>query len=362
MRLPVLLLLAALLGSAGDAVAASLEQFRLLNREHIRLADWCRLHGLQLTRTPGSRELVATGPGTRIQLQIDGQRVEFNSVALWFSYPVVTSDNQVFVSSQDVRGVLDVLLHPPRLAPGRKIRTICLDPGHGGKEPGQKSGVRLEKKYTLMLAQTVRALLVDAGFNVIMTRRDDSHVEWTERTRIAERAGADLFISLHYNASADGGSDAAGIEVYAMTPEGAKSTNVSNDVGSLKAWTGNEHDAENVHLAYQVQKALLQRLPGTEDRGVRRARFIVLRLAEMPAILIEGGFMSNPGDARWIYADTGRKRMAQAIVDGIQAYRKSVERAGSAPVPSRSPSSSPAQRSTSSTSSRSNARPDSARN
>ncbi len=356
-RLPLLLLLGALLGPIRGAVGASLEQHRLFNREYIRLTDWCRLRGLQLARTPGTRELLVTGPSTRISLQVDGQRIEFNQVAVWFSYPVIASDNQVFVASQDVRGVLDVLLQPPRLPAGHRIRTICLDPGHGGKEPGQKSGTRLEKKYTLMLAQSVRALLVDAGFNVVLTRRDDSYVEYTERTGLAQRKGADLFVSLHYNATANGGSDASGIEVYAMTPEGARSTNVSKDVGSLKAWAGNDQDAANVALAYQMQKSLLQRLPGTEDRGVRRARFIVLRLAETPAILIEGGFMSNPSDARWIYADAGRKKMALAIVEGIQSYRRLVER--TPPAPSRSL---PAQRSTSSTSSKSSDRPDTARN
>lgn len=355
---PLLLLVAALLGPACPAFAASLEQHRLFNRDYLRLSDWAQLRGLQVNRNPGTREVVLTGPSTRISLQIDGQRIEFNRVALWLSFPVVASENQIYVTAQDVRGVLDVLLQPPRLPQGRRIKTICLDPGHGGKEPGQKSGSRLEKKYTLMLAQEVRSLLVEAGFKVVLTRRDDSYVEFTERTGIAQRNGADLFVSLHYNATADGGSDAAGVEVYAMTPEGARSTNISNDAGSLKAWSGNETDAENVFLAYQIQKALLQRLPGTEDRGVRRARFIVLRLSEMPAILIEAGFMSNPSDARWIYADTGRRKMAQAIVEGIQAYRRQVERPAAATPPARTP----VQRNTSSTSSRSNARPESAKN
>lgn len=358
--LPLLLATWFAMTLAFPASAAGLEQHRLFNREYVRLAEWAALRGLQFTRTPGSREVLLTGPSTRIALQVDGMRAEVNRVALWLSYPVVASENQVYITSQDARGVLDALLQPHRLPPGRRIRTICLDPGHGGKEPGQKSGTRLEKKYTLLLAQEVKALLVAAGFNVILTRRDDSYVDFPERTAIARRGGADLFVSLHYNASPDGGGDAGGVEVYAMTPEGARSTNVSNDVGSLKAWTGNETDAENVLLAYQLQKSLLQRLPGTEDRGVRRARFMVLRLAEMPAVLIEGGFMSNSSDARWIFADAGRRKMAQAIVEGIQGYRRQLERPVVTPTPA--PSKTPPQRSSSSTSSSSSARPDSATN
>ena len=350
----LVLLLATLLGRPLPAVAAGLEQHQLNNREYVKLADWAGLRGFQVARNPATRDVTLTSPSHRIALQIDGMRVEIDHVALWFSYPIVLVENVVYVTSQDARGVLDAVLQPRRLPPGQRIKTICLDPGHGGKDSGQKNGGRLEKKFTLLLGQELKSLLVEAGFSVVMTRRDDSYVDYPDRTGAARRAGADLFVSLHYNASPDGGSDANGFEVYAMTPEGARSTNISNDVGSLKAWSGNETDQENVLLAYQIQKSLLQRLPGSEDRGVRRARFIVLRLAEMPAVLIEAGFMSNPSDARWIYAETGRRKMAQAIVEGIQAYRRQIERPAPAkPAP---------QRNSSSTSSKSTTRPDAATN
>lgn len=347
-------LLLALLTAGSPALSASLETVRVLNRNYARLNDWARLHGFKTFRNPTSRDVLATNATSRISLRIDGTRMEFNDVAFWLSYPVLLSDGQVLVSEQDLRGVLDALAHPRRLPQGKTVRTICLDPGHGGKEPGQKAGNRLEKTYTLALALEVRSRLVQQGYNVILTRRDDSYVDHPDRTAMAKKAGADLFISLHYNASPDSGSDANGMEVYAMTPEGARSTNVSADVGSLRAWAGNESDLHNVLLAYQLQRSLLKRLPGSEDRGVRRARFLVLRLAEMPAVLIEGGFMSNASDARWIYSETGRKKMAQAIVEGINNYKRQVE--------NRDTPSTPPQRSSSSKSSSSTARPDSAKN
>ena len=355
MKLPGrhILALATLFFFGFPADSATLETVRLQNRSYIRIADWARLRGFKSFRPASSREVLLTNANTRITLRIDGSRIEFNNVGLWLSYPVLLSEGQVLVSEQDLRGVLDSLTHPRKLAPNRPIRTICLDAGHGGKEPGQKLGTRLEKTYTLALAMEVRARLVQQGFSVILTRRDDTYVDHPERTAIAKRAGADLFVSLHYNASADAGSDANGMEVYAMTPEGARSTNISADVGSLRAWAGNDFDAQNILLAHQIQGALLRRLPGSEDRGVRRARFLVLRLAEMPAVLIEGGFMSNASDARWIYSVTGRKKMAQAIVEGIVGYKKLI-----APLPPAKPP----QRSTSSTSSTKTARPESANN
>lgn len=252
--------------------------------------------------------------------------------------------------------MLDTLVQPPRLPPGKRLRTICLDAGHGGKEPGQKSGARLEKQYTLALAQELRALLVDAGFTVVMTRRTDTYVDLAERPAIASRNSADLFISLHYNASADGGSEASGTEVYAMTPEGAKSTNVSADVGSLRAWAGNDFDRENVFLAYHMQRLP----PGSDCRarwiGVCWARFFVLRLAEMPAILIEGGFMSNavmpagftatPAGAAWprpSWKAFSRTSARLNVVPGLRAT----------PVPRRQPAGlHPARRGIESSSSR----------
>ncbi len=343
-------LLAFLMASL-PALSASLKTVRVQNRDYARLDDWARLRGFKTHRKPASRDVIVTNSANRIELRIDGSRIEFNDVALWLSFPVRLANGEVLVSEMDLRGVLDSLAQPKRLPQGKTVRTVCLDAGHGGKEPGQKSGSRLEKTYTLRLANEVRNRLVQQGYNVVLTRRDDSYVDHPDRTAIAKRVGADLFVSLHYNAAPDGGSDANGIEVYAMTPPGARSTNISADAGSLRAWAGNESDAQNVLLAYHLQRALLNRLTGTEDRGVRRARFLVLRLSEMPAVLVEGGFMSNPSDARWIYSDTGRKKMAQAVVDGINAYKRQIE------APARAP-----QRSSNSTSSRRTALPASARN
>jgi N-acetylmuramoyl-L-alanine amidase len=92
---------------------------------------------------------------------------------------------------------------------------------------------------------------------------------------------------------------------------------------SRPAETGNAQDERNVLLAYQLQKSITRSLP-LKDLGLKRAPFAVLRLAHMPAILIEGGFLTNPTDARNIYDSVFRKRMARAIVDGILAYQRAV--------------------------------------
>ncbi|MBX3745063.1 MAG: N-acetylmuramoyl-L-alanine amidase [Verrucomicrobiae bacterium] len=321
------------------------------SRPYRRLEDWARLQGLRVERAPLSRDILVTGPEIRMALLTEASRITFNGVAVWLSHPVRLVNGEVWVAVQDLDGVLQPLIRPGPYVAGGRVRTICLDPGHGGREPGQKNGTRLEKTYTLALAEEVRRQLVRAGFQVIMTRESDETVDLVERAAIAQRRGADLLVSLHFNASPNGGSEASGVEVYALTPEGARSTNASVDAGPWQEAAGNRHDPRNLLLAYHLQRALVRDLPGTVDRGVRRARFVILRLAEMPAALVELGFMSNPSDARWIYSEAGRRQAAASIVAGLRAYAQAVERAPS-----------PGQRITNSTSSRSNAVPLSAKN
>ena len=153
-----------------------------------------------------------------------------------------------------------------------------------------------------------------------MTRTNDKFVELPERPLLASRRGADLFVSLHYDTMAGG---THGVEVFCMTPAGMSSSDQGGGRSSLPAEAGNTNDDRNVLLGYQLQKSITHGLP-LEDIGLKRARFEVLRLARMPAVLVEGGFMSNAEEAKNIYDAAFRKRMARAIVAGIVAYKQAV--------------------------------------
>jgi N-acetylmuramoyl-L-alanine amidase len=142
------------------------------------------------------------------------------------------------------------------------------------------------------------------------------------RPALANQRGADLFVSLHFNASQVDKADVAGPETYCITPAGAKS---SNDHGESSEFGGtadtgstlaNHNEEKSLLLAFEMEKSLVQKLHA-EDRSVRRARFAVLRDATMPAILIEGGYMTNPAEGRKIYDVAYRQQMAAAIVKGI---------------------------------------------
>jgi N-acetylmuramoyl-L-alanine amidase len=203
--------------------------------------------------------------------------------------------------------------------------SVCLDPGHGGKDPGNEEGRRQEKEYALLLAREVRERLTAAGLKTTLTRNGDSFVPLSDRPEIARQRDADLFVSLHFNAAIAEKDVVQGVEVYCLTPAGASSTNARGDPADTGVFTGNRCDAKNMLLAYQIQKAMVIKLPA-EDRGVKRARFAVLRTARVPAVLIEAGFMSHPAESKNIFNAEYRRQLARAIADGILAYKRLVER------------------------------------
>ena len=173
-------------------------------------------------------------------------------------------------------------------------------------------------------ADELRDQLARAGFKVTQTRTRDVNVDLDSRPDVARRRGADLFVSLHFNSAPSSASTVRGVEVYCMTPPGAPSSNARGEGASVGWFPGNRNNEKNIYLAYLLQKSLTKGL-GMEDRGVHRARFAVLREATMPAVLIEGGFMSHPVEGRNIADPAYRRQMAKAILDAIVAYKKQVE-------------------------------------
>ena len=133
--------------------------------------------------------------------------------------------------------------------------------------------------------------------------------------------GADLFVSLHFNASPSDTKNVEGLETYCITPVGAASSNAQGEGSNYGATMANRFEYQSLLLAYQMEKSLVRNL-GVEDRSVRRARYAVLRDAEMPAILIEGGYMTHPAEGKKIFDAAYRKQMAAAMVKGIISYQK----------------------------------------
>ena len=321
------LLLASLLAvPAMPAASSRLDRVSLFGKDYVRLDEWARARGGQVRWTVPKQDLTVTLPDGSVSFTVDSPKAVVKGTCVWLSVPVAFRNGLAYLGWADVTGTLNPILYPSRNPTGRLVKSIVLDPGHGGRDPGNMEMRRQEKQFTLAFAKELSDLLSKAGFNVSLTRTKDNFIDLPERPDIARRRGADLFISLHFN-SADGAgaSSVKGSEVYCMTSARTSSTNSRGEGAGTGAYPGNRFDPKNMLLAYQIQKAITEKA-GSEDRGVKRARYAVLRTAEMPAVLIEAAFMTHPVDSKRIYDPVQRNQLGKAIVDGVLAYKKLVER------------------------------------
>lgn len=287
--------------------------------DYVRLLFWSHSNAVNIAWVDKDKVLQLSKDGPPVRLTVSKREAGFNGTVVWLWRPVIQHEGKLFISALDARITLMALLSPsPRRGP---VRTICLDPGHGGKDPGFQVGSAVEKRQTLLLANEVRAHLKKAGYKVVFTRTKDVFIELPDRARMARNAKADLFVSLHFNATDGNHTSAQGSEVYCLTPAGASSTNAGGEGATTAKSPGNQYDSDNLLFACSVQRALVREL-GVEDRGVRRARYAVLREAEMPAVLIEAGFMSHPVEGKKILTSAYRSKIAKAIAGGIESFAK----------------------------------------
>jgi N-acetylmuramoyl-L-alanine amidase len=317
-------LLAGLLSVSPQNALSKPERTSLSGNEYVRLTDWARVHQLQSAWTRSEQEVQLTGQGTKLVFTVDSQRVAVNGVTVFLCCPLILRNGFACIAVLDLQATLQPILFPPKNDRVAPILNICLDPGHGGKDPGNEEGQRKEKEYALMLAGEVKSRLTAAGLKVSLTRQIDRFVPLYERPEIARGREAELFVSLHFNAAIADRNNVKGVEVYCLTPAGARSTYAQGEPADMNPWKGNRLDGRNMMLAYQIQGSLVRSL-SVEDRGVRRARFAVLKTAEMPAVLIEAGFMSHPTEGKQIFDAAYRRQLAQAIADGIMAYKRLVD-------------------------------------
>jgi N-acetylmuramoyl-L-alanine amidase len=279
----------------------------------VLLTDWAAAYRLSRPRElSGERYLVETPRGSAI-LQPGSQILRWNGTTVWLGYAPRYLRGQPCLHWLDVDKTLDPLLRPvpPIAKPGR---IVVIDPGHGGSDGGtQGTPQQLEKNFTLDWALRLERLLTANGWRVFLTRTNDADVSLPARAEVADRVGADLFLSLHFNGLA-GGSDHGGIEAFQITPAGMPSTIRRSSEESLSPeYPANVFDAESLGYAYQIQQQLLASTKAN-DGGVRRARFLsVLRGQRRTAVLVEGGFLTNPAEARRIASAEYRQKLAEAV-------------------------------------------------
>lgn len=260
----------------------------------------------------------ATIRGARVALELDGKAFR-----------------KVFALPEPYRLVMDIARTPPQRS-NRALRKVVLDPGHGGIDPGAigPGGVR-EKDVTLAIAQKVASSLYRSGVDVVLTRDDDRLVTLEERTARANASGADLFLSIHCNASE--GHGRKGVETYVLDTssndmagrlaarENATSAQANAELASILASMRiADQSTRSKRFAELLQRTVISSIkpsyPGAVDGGVHTAGFYVLVGARMPAALLETSYISSNEEGPLLATDAYQSRLADGILNAIRAY------------------------------------------
>ena len=260
---------------------------------------------------------------------------------------LTTRMNEGLPAAEPARPAREELLRPPPVKKSQpavigKIRRIVVDPGHGGHDPGAvgASGLQ-EKEVVLSIGLKLRdKLKEELGLDVVMTRSTDIFIPLEERTAIANKVGADLFVSIHANAAPN--RNAAGVETYylnlAKTEKVAQLAAKENGTSLEKVSTlqailfdlmANYKLNDSAHLADEIQKALYKsakaKYPDTKNLGVKQGPFYVLVGATMPSILTEVGFISNSAEEAHLKDPSFHNLAAEGIMEGVRGYINSLK-------------------------------------
>jgi N-acetylmuramoyl-L-alanine amidase len=288
-------------------------------QKYVYLDDVARFYGMKLTREKKSCTL--SSKYSKLIFNYNSMLSNINGVTVYLSFPVnVTKVGKswiVLLSEKDFLLLVDPVLRKNVLS-RQNVKTVVIDPGHGGKDIGAKGKKSREKDIALQVAKRLSAILKKAGYKVVMTRSNDTYLSLGERPAVAERYKGDIFVSIHCNATTN--TSTQGIETFIFTPQGTKSTYGGKTSGSEK---GNKFSKNNSRLGYDIQKKLL--LMKSIDRGLKHSRFKVLRLSSVPAVLVELGFISSSAEEANLMTPNYQYLLAYRIAEGIVAYSKAVK-------------------------------------
>lgn len=288
--------------------------------DYLSVENVSQFYGLPAGISPSGEKVQFETVKNPLEFVSGSREVMINGARSWLCFPVIEHDGKYLVSRTDVAKTIEPLVRPHRVPNVGKVQTVVLDPGHGGYDRGQVSRYGYEKDFALDVARKLRPLLQAKGVRVIMTREGDYFVPLEVRAQIANAARDSIFVSIHFNATNDD-PNATGFEIFSFTPRGAPSTSDSAVAPTaLSTQPGSTVDAQSMALSACIYHSLLGHVP-EYDRGIKRARFAVLRLTKVPAVLIEGGFLTEQGECKLIAQKDWRTKLARAISIGIESYR-----------------------------------------
>lgn len=295
-------------------------------KSYVTLPNLAAYYAMTVSQ-PARKRIRVQNKFNKIEFETESRSVWINGTLVALSEPVRKVGWQWAIETSDFNKTIEPAARPLEFLKTAGTRTVVLDPGHGGDDKGASSPRNIHEKLVVLdVANRVRNRLEARGINVELTRESDRSLDLDSRCRKAAALKADLFVSIHAN-SAGKNRSIRGAETFVLALPGSYSSNSYGDGRAPSSvCTGNKYDVANMALGYRIQQNLL-RATGQEDRGVKRARFEVLRDAPCPAALVEMAFMSNPKDEAIVIDPAGRDRIARGIADGIAAYLADVSRA-----------------------------------
>lgn len=300
-------------------------EFQYEGRSYVDLATLGGTLGMKAYWLKDQKTFRLRGKWTNIDFKEGEWVLYLDRVPVYLGFPTVESDGRLYLAKADKQHVIQPILTPQIFHDKPEFRRIVIDAGHGGRDSGAMNddyGL-YEKTLALDVARRLKSILERAGFEVVMTRNSDVYIPLEQRPQIARQENGDLFVSIHFNAAKR--TAAEGFETFILTPQHQASSNLSNPGRSDHLrYLGNAFDPWNALAGYHIQRALVKRAGGP-DRGLKRARFLVLKHLNCPGVLVELGFISNPSTARKTRSAAFRQTLAQSLFDGIVTYGKRLQ-------------------------------------
>lgn len=322
--------------AAGIAADGDWQVVRVDGRDYILVENVAKFYGFPSPVPPASqlpsasvlepltKRLTLDNGRQSIQLTLNSREVLINGVRQWLAFPVTAQDDKLLLSRLDLAKALEPNLRPEMIAGMNPVETIVLDPGHGGHDKGATSIFGSEKDFALDVCLRAKSLIEAKGLKVVLTRASDIFIPLERRPAVANPIPNSIFVAVHFN-DATWNPAASGFEIYSVTPRGAPSTaDATLSTRDLRNEPGNAVDVPSLALSLSIYHSMLGNIPEA-DRGIKHARFAVIRLSTVPAVLIEGGFVSSTDEARLIALPSWRQKLAEAIVSGVENYKALAE-------------------------------------
>ncbi len=310
----------------GCSAIQEVSSIRVDGREYLSLRAISERYGSEISNLSNEGKVFLKGSFGEMIFTAESRELQLNGLRVFMGDVVLLNEGFLYISKLDIQKFIQPLLEPALFAPVPGVNKIVLDAGHGGYDMGAQNkelGLN-EKDLTLEVIRYLKLLLEKKGYTVVLTRSEDRYLGLDERAEIVRNEKADLFLSLHFNAATN--QKATGTETYILTPQLQQSTGDSEmsekDTVEL---VGNQLDPWNAIAGFYFHRQLVYDLKGT-DRGLKRARFVVLRNLNCPGLLIEAAFLSNREEANRVKTVAFQKRLAHSMATGVEVYQRMLKR------------------------------------